>query len=86
VHVYFCDICRAEFATEEQRDLHRREVHLSAVPLLLLGSLAAPYEIRIRNHKTAEQIGFQNCRMFFDYLKDAGHYPPVPEAVCARSI
>lgn len=60
--LYFCDVCRAEFASEEQRDLHRSEVHLAAIPLLLLGNVAAPHEIRIRNHKMAEQVGFQNCR------------------------
>lgn len=59
--VYTCDICSAPFASEEQRDLHRSEVHLSPLPLLLVGDLAAPHEIRIRSRKAAERIGFQNC-------------------------
>jgi hypothetical protein len=59
---YSCDICGAPFDTREQRDQHRSEVHVSAVPLLLLEKVAAPHEIRIRGHNTAERIGFQNCR------------------------
>jgi hypothetical protein len=59
--VYTCDICGASFSAEEQRDLHRSEVPLSAIPLLLLGNVAAPHEIRIRSHKIAEKIGFHKC-------------------------
>jgi hypothetical protein len=60
--VYACDICGAPFTREGERDLHRSEVHLSLIPSMLFGNLAAPHEIRIRNRKAATRIGFQNCR------------------------
>jgi hypothetical protein len=60
--VYTCDICNAPFTSEEQRDRHRSELHLSPLPLLLVGDLAAPHEIRIRSRKAAERIGVRNCR------------------------
>jgi len=60
--VYTCEVCGAALPSDEARTAHISLRHPVPIPLLLLGSVAAPRQIRIRNRKTAEQIGFSNCR------------------------
>jgi hypothetical protein len=62
--VYTCDVCGAVFSSDKARTAHVSVEHPVPIPLLLLGRVAAPRHIRIRNRKTAEKIGFSNCRNF----------------------